>query len=203
MHKLAGVTFVQSVQSPALAMVVPLLTKGLKVNKTATRRQSSVIIDNMSKLVDDPLDAAPFLPTLLPALERAAEAISDPEARGVAENAVTQRRRLGAEGKAFKGDPRMPDFDKVKALVLKEVPGMDKKGKGVPLTHLCNLICALLVLKKFDDEDWEIISKNVCLFGGIAADAATKKVTLTLPLTLNPNPNPNPNANPNPTLNPT
>ena len=67
MHKLAGVTFVQSVASPALAMVVPLLIKGLKVNKTATSRQSCVITDNMSKLVDDVLDAAPFLPSLLPA----------------------------------------------------------------------------------------------------------------------------------------
>ena len=66
MHKLAGVTFVQSVQAPALAMVVPLLIKGLKERKTATRRQSAVIVDNMSKLVDDPIDAEPFLPLLMP-----------------------------------------------------------------------------------------------------------------------------------------
>jgi len=68
MHNLAGVTFVQSVQSPALAMVVPLLIKGLRSKITATRRQSAVIIDNMSKLVDDPIDAEPFLPLLMPAL---------------------------------------------------------------------------------------------------------------------------------------
>ena len=47
MHNLAGVTFVQSVQSPALAMVVPLLIRGLRSRVTATRRQSCVIIDNM------------------------------------------------------------------------------------------------------------------------------------------------------------
>merc|ERR1712000_288573 len=85
MHALAGVTFVQSVQSPALAMVVPLLLRGLRSNLTATRRQSAVIIDNMSKLVDDPIDAAPFLPTLLPDLEKAADAMSDPEARKICE----------------------------------------------------------------------------------------------------------------------
>jgi elongation factor 3 len=62
MHDLAGVTFVQSVESPALAMVVPLLLRGLKAKPTATRRQSAVIIDNMSKLVDDPVDAGPFPP---------------------------------------------------------------------------------------------------------------------------------------------
>jgi elongation factor 3 len=83
MHKLAGVTFVQSVESPALAMVVPLLLRGLREKTIATKRQSAVIINNMSKLVDNPLDAAPFLPLLLPALQQNAESIADPEARDV------------------------------------------------------------------------------------------------------------------------
>ena len=65
MHKMAGVTFVQSVESPALAMVVPLLLRGLREKAIATKRQSAVIINNMSKLVDNPIDAAPFLPLLL------------------------------------------------------------------------------------------------------------------------------------------
>jgi len=94
MHRMAGVTFVQSVESPALAMVVPLLLRGLREKATATKRQSAVIIDNMSKLVDNPLDAAPFLPLLLPELEKNASSISDPEARGVTEKAVGQLQRL-------------------------------------------------------------------------------------------------------------
>ena len=53
-------------------MVVPLLIRGLRSKLTATRRQSAVIIDNMSKLVDDPLDAEPFLATLMPTLHSAA-----------------------------------------------------------------------------------------------------------------------------------
>jgi elongation factor 3 len=36
MHKLAGVTFVQSVESPALAMVTPLLVRGLQSGVTCT-----------------------------------------------------------------------------------------------------------------------------------------------------------------------
>merc|ERR1712003_55186 len=94
MHKMAGVTFVQSVESPALAMVVPLLLRGLREKSTATKRQAAVIIDNMSKLVDNPLDAAPFLPLLLPALETNAESIADPEARATTEKAVAQLERL-------------------------------------------------------------------------------------------------------------
>merc|ERR1712125_314975 len=94
MHEMAGVTFVQSVESPALAMVVPLLLRGLREKKIATKRQSAVIIDNMSKLVDNPIDAAPFLPLLLPALQTNAESIADPEARSVTEKAVAQLMRL-------------------------------------------------------------------------------------------------------------
>lgn len=96
MHEMAGVTFVQSVESPALAMVVPLLLRGLREKTTATKRQSAVIIENMSKLVDNPLDAAPFLPLLLPALQLNADSISDPEARDITGKAVDQLNRLKA-----------------------------------------------------------------------------------------------------------
>ena len=90
MHNLAGITFVQSVESPALAMVVPLLIRGLKERKIATQRQSAVIINNMSKLVDNPIDAQPFIPLLLPQLKLTNESCSDPEARVVIEKAIKQ-----------------------------------------------------------------------------------------------------------------
>merc|ERR1719203_2752432 len=77
-----------------VALVVPLLLRGLREKSTSTKRQSAVIINNMSKLVDDPIDAAPFLPLLLPALETNATSIPDPEARGVTEKAVEQLMRL-------------------------------------------------------------------------------------------------------------
>lgn len=75
-------------------MVVPLLLRGLRVKETATKRQSAVIIENMSKLVDEPADAAPFLPLLMPALEKAASTIANPEARGIADRAYAQLMRL-------------------------------------------------------------------------------------------------------------
>ena len=42
MHELAGVTFVQSVESPALAMVVPLLLRGLREKTTATKPDEKI-----------------------------------------------------------------------------------------------------------------------------------------------------------------
>lgn len=116
MHNLAGVAFVQSVESPALAMVVPLLLRGLRVKETATKRQSAVIIENMSKLVDEPADAAPFLPLLMPALEKAAGTIANPEARGVADRAYAQLMRLDGLCKASKS--KKADRDMVSRLSL-------------------------------------------------------------------------------------
>merc|ERR1712232_1046124 len=121
MHQMAGVTFVQSVESPALAMVVPPLLRGLREKTTATKRQAAVIIDNMSKLVDNPLDAAPLLPLLLPALETNASSISDPEARGVTEKAVEQMNRLkGLAEKAVnvRGDTSKLSSEIEKALAV-------------------------------------------------------------------------------------
>ena len=45
---MADVNFVQSVQPPTLAMVVPFLLRRLHEKATATKRQSAVIINNMS-----------------------------------------------------------------------------------------------------------------------------------------------------------
>jgi len=155
MHELAGVTFVQSVQSPALAMVVPLLLRGLRSRVTATRRQSAVIIDNMSKLVDDPIDAAPFLPVLMPALAECADAMSDPEARAVAERATQQLQRLNAECEKYNNSKKFPDPDLVKASLQKHfnVPS----GLDVFVNHVVSLCCSIMNLKKFQSSEWEEI----------------------------------------------
>jgi elongation factor 3 len=161
MHDLAGVTFVQSVQSPALAMVVPLLIRGLRSNKTATRRQSAVIIDNMSKLVDDPLDAAPFLPTLLPALAFAADAMSDPEARQVAENATAQLTKLNTICERLVQQNHGINHTQVRDMLLKKLPALDFE---LCVSHIAHLICSLMHLRKFEREDWvEITNYTVGL----------------------------------------
>ena len=164
MHKLAGVTFVQSVQSPALAMVVPLLMKGLRAKPTATRRQSAVIIDNMSKLVDDPIDAGPFLPLLMPALERAAEAMSDPEARAVAENAAFQLNRLNKLCEDIKAGSKPVDHAVVlEALKAKLAASIKTAANEITLAHVASLCLALMGLKKFDAESWLEITKYLAV----------------------------------------
>lgn len=86
-HKLGATTFVQNVEAPALSIMVPLLIRGLRERATAVKRKAALIIDNMAKLVDNPSDAALFLPRLLPGLEKVSQEVPDPECRSVASKA--------------------------------------------------------------------------------------------------------------------
>jgi elongation factor 3 len=168
MHEMAGVTFVQSVESPALAMVVPLLLRGLREKATATRRQSAVIINNMSKLVDDPLDAAPFLPLLLPALETNASSISDPEARGVTEKAVEQLNRL--KGLAEKAVNNRGDVSKLDAEFRKAFDCADADGGlAMCVAHASVIATCMMDLHFMEDVQW---TKNLGPVLGNYFDAA-------------------------------
>lgn len=178
MHALAGVTFVQSVESPALAMVVPLLIRGLRSKVTATRRQSSVIIDNMSKLVDHPLDAEPFLPTLLPALQFAADAMSDPEARTVCERAVAQLERLHKLSEESSKREKKVDKGDVAAVFDSAVGKKVKTEFPAELNHTVEIACSMMHMKHFDLSEWkEELEKYVAVMVGKAkASEVVEKV---------------------------
>jgi len=152
MHKMAGVTFVQSVESPALAMVVPLLLRGLREKSTATKRQSAVIIDNMSKLVDNPIDAGPFLPLLLPALEQNAESIADPEARDTTAGAVAQLQRLKAL--ADKQASVRGDTSKLSSMLQEKFGSGDNANFIAAIDHASVVATTMMDLKFMEDLQW-------------------------------------------------
>ena len=176
MHNMAGVTFVQSVESPALAMVVPLLLRGLREKVTATKRQSAVIIDNMSKLVDNPIDAAPFLPLLLPALETNAESIADPEAREVTGRAVAQLQRLKAL--ADKQASVRGDVSKISNM-LKEAIGADDSAEvKTVIDHASTIATTMMDLKFMEDVQWNKYVSPVfkAFFDAAKIEEAVEKV---------------------------
>jgi len=177
MHEMAGVTFVQSVESPALAMVVPLLLRGLRERQTATKRQAAVIIDNMSKLVDNPIDAAPFLPLLLPALETNASSIADPEARAVTEKAVNQLKRLkelSDKQAQLRGDVSKLDSEFMKALNCEDAEG----GLLTVIKHCSVIATTMMDLGFMEDLQWEknIASQLKVFFDQEKANAGVEKV---------------------------
>jgi len=177
MHEMAGVTFVQSVESPALAMVVPLLLRGLREKQTATKRQSAVIINNMSKLVDEPLDAAPFLPLLLPALEVNASSIADPEARGVTEKAVEQLQRL--DDLAKKAVSVRGDISKLAPAFRKEFGAEDADGGlAMCIDHAATISTCMMDLQFMEDVQWKknLVSTFTSYYDAAKAEEAVEKV---------------------------
>lgn len=94
-HLLGATTFVTEVQEPTLALMVPLLDRGLAERDTAIKRKSAVIVDNMCKLVDDPNVVAPFLPKMMPGLQKNYDNLADPEAREKTKQALDTLTRVG------------------------------------------------------------------------------------------------------------
>ncbi len=95
-HLLGATTFVTDVHEPTLAIMVPLLDRGLAERETAIKRKSAVIVDNMCKLVEDPQIVAAFLPKLMPGLTKNYENLADPEAREKTKQGLDTLIRVGA-----------------------------------------------------------------------------------------------------------
>ena len=128
----------------------------------------------MSKLVDDAADAAPFLPTLMPALKLMAEAMSDPEARGVAERASVALSNLSEECEiAIKGTKKAED-GKVMEAVKKTLGKDASKVPEGTLSHLASMMCSIMSRQKWDEEDWSDVVTYMAVWVG--KPAATKAV---------------------------
>ena len=87
-ESLAGCVFVQNIECSALAVTLPILSRGLNNDNTETKRKCCVIIDNMCKLVEHPKEIIPILDELKPRVINCANHISNPEARSIAEKAL-------------------------------------------------------------------------------------------------------------------
>ncbi|TPX61904.1 hypothetical protein PhCBS80983_g00784 [Powellomyces hirtus] len=159
--KLAATTFVTEVQAPTLAIMIPLLTRGLSERKPAVLRQTCVIIDNMCKLVENPAEAHQFLPPLFPGIERIIEIQADPELRSIASRAKATLIRVGGGADVETESPETVAARK--AEVHKEVVDtLNKTIKevgGSPIDEQTNLyvvahIQAMYDSRVFNTPDW-------------------------------------------------
>jgi elongation factor 3 len=89
-HALSQTTFVAIVTSPALALLTPLLERSLNTPSTSQEvlRQTVVVVENLTKLVHDPVEARAFLPKLKPGVQQVKDRASLPEVRELATRAV-------------------------------------------------------------------------------------------------------------------
>jgi len=163
-YKLASTTFVTTVEAPSLAIMAPILSRGLAESARATLRQTAIIIDNMCKLVEVPAHAEQFLPILLPGLNRVIATAADPELREVATKAKATLVRVGGgkedivvESDALKAKRELAvTVEVLKSIVTKvnaaatlDVPTLEFVGS------LCN---ALDDVREYEDAAWAKLS---------------------------------------------
>ncbi|CAI7798103.1 unnamed protein product [Closterium sp. NIES-53] len=160
-HKLSATTFVQAVTAPTLSIMVPLLSRGLRDRAPAIKRKSAIITENMSKLIDDPLAAVPFLPKLLPGLELVSKDAADPEIRTVASKAHKTLSVVGEEAQVIMAN-LLNDKEQVEMVltVLKSTlaeiaPIVVDDGVVATLDYVSAMCAVQMILKNFDEEDWQ------------------------------------------------
>ncbi|KAH6578782.1 hypothetical protein BASA61_000011 [Batrachochytrium salamandrivorans] len=184
-YKLAATTFVQQVEAPTLSIMVPLLVRGLAERKPAILRQTSVIIDNMCKLVENPADAHQFLPLLVPGLDRIIEIAADPELRTVATNARATLIRVGGGADVHTEDPEAVakrlagEHAETIALVKKAVAGVSKdKVDENTIDYVASLLYVMYDTHVLDLPDW--IHTIVPFIGPVIGEAKAKEIAKPL-----------------------
>ena len=154
-YKLAATTFVAQIECNALAITVPLLKRAFQTRSTPLKRISAKIITNMAKLVERPSDVEPFIPSLMPALKRAADEISDPEARDVCAEGVD------ILDSASKGEGMAPEPPRVQketiVKTLEESCGSTAKGAmfDVALDFVADQAAVLISNQALEFDEWK------------------------------------------------
>ncbi len=105
--QLMETTFVNSMDSAALAVIVPVVTRGLRERSAELKKIAAMTAGNIFALVNEPRDMAPFVPIILPEVTKAMEH-SHPDVRKAAERAK-DKLLAGARMEAGAAAPQAED----------------------------------------------------------------------------------------------
>ena len=141
-HALSQTTFVAIVTSPVLALLTPLLERSLNTPTTSQEvlRQTVVVVENLTKLVHDPIEARAFLPKLRPGVQGVKNRASLPEVRELASRAlnVIKNAMRDDDGNVLGGDAAPATTEDVLAVLHKELKA-----------------CGAVAVPKEDSELWD------------------------------------------------
>lgn len=111
------------------------------------------VLDLFAQLVENPVDAAVFLPQLLPDLEKVSKDVSDPECRSVCERARATLERIGGSGLAKKqAEQAVPS--QVKVSLNSSLGTEAGLVDDAVLNYVSSLATHLIDAKHFDKADW-------------------------------------------------
>ena len=130
LETLIGTEFLHAIDAPSLALIVPILHRGLKDRGATTKRYGALIAGNICTMINDPRDFVPYIPTLLPDLK---ESLLDPipDVRSIAAKA------LGSLTRGL-GDETLPDLRPwlVERLRSEEGSSAERSGAAQGLTEV-------------------------------------------------------------------
>ncbi|GAB2287177.1 eIF-2-alpha kinase activator GCN1 [Dionaea muscipula] len=122
-------TFVNSIDAPSLALLVPIVHRGLRERSAETKKKAAQIVGNMCSLVTEPRDMIPYITLLLPEVKKV---LVDPipEVRSVA------ARALGSLIKGM-GEDNFPDLVPWLLEMLKSVgSNVERSGAAQGLSEV-------------------------------------------------------------------
>ncbi|KAJ3309186.1 translational activator of GCN4, partial [Boothiomyces sp. JEL0838] len=125
---LLDTTFIHYIDAPSLALLVPIIHRGMKERSAETKKKAAQIMGNMSSLTES-RDLVPYLDTLLPNLK---EVLVDPvpEARGVAAKA------FGSMVEKL-GEQKFPTLvDELLSTLSSDSSGVDRSGSAQGLAEV-------------------------------------------------------------------
>lgn len=87
LQQLQSTSFVHSIDAPSLALVMPIITRGLKDRGGDAKKKSALIVGSMCSMINDAKDLIPYMDMVLPSLK---SQLMDPipEVRAVAAKAM-------------------------------------------------------------------------------------------------------------------
>lgn len=122
--------FLHAIDAPSLALLVPILHRGLRDRTAKTKRYGALISGNICTMINDPRDFLPYLPTLIPDLKAA---LLDP----IPDVRSTSAKALGSLTRGL-GEESLPDLRPWLVETLKAETGsaVERSGAAQGLTEV-------------------------------------------------------------------
>lgn len=167
-HALSQTTFVAVVTSPVLALLTPLLERSLNNPTTSQEvlRQTVIVVENLTKLVHDPIEARAFLPKLKPGVGGVKSRASLPEVREIATRAldVIEKAMADKDGNTEHGAVARTfasDVESALSAQLKQVTGASEPAQYLEVWKLARTYIGEMVAENVNQREIERIKSCV------------------------------------------
>lgn len=122
--------FLHAIDAPSLALIVPVLHRGLRDRSATTKRYGALIAGNICTMINDPRDFVPYLSTLLPDLK---SVLLDP----IPDVRSTSAKALGSLTRGL-GEDTFPELRPwlIETLQAEEGSSVERSGAAQGLTEV-------------------------------------------------------------------